>query len=207
MGQGSQTPLKENDCRGECAKLYRRSQREGSELGVTEDQLKHAILAGVPGAIRKEILMANPANLEDLTKAAIRAEAACGDNDEDPASKLTAAVAMITDRLEEIAVTQARMARPPVDRNRRETREQRYTRSETCRCCGKRGHGKRDCRLQHLQCRICGKEGHLARVCFHATKAQYDQQQPYQQQPYQQQPYQQQPYQAQPTSYQQQPQQ
>ena len=37
--------------------------------------------------------------------------------------------------------------------------------SVECRCCGLRGHFKRDCKWLHEKCRVCQKPGHLQKVC------------------------------------------
>ena len=44
--------------------------------------------------------------------------------------------------------------------------------SESCKCCGKVGHLKKECRFREKACNTCGKTGHLAAICRdndHAT--------------------------------------
>ena len=40
-----------------------------------------------------------------------------------------------------------------------------------CRCCGKPGHSKKDCRNKDQCCNNCGKTGHLKNVCTATKKA------------------------------------
>ncbi len=37
--------------------------------------------------------------------------------------------------------------------------------SNKCKCCGKAGHEKKDCKFKDYECNVCGKKGHLRTVC------------------------------------------
>jgi len=37
--------------------------------------------------------------------------------------------------------------------------------SDTCKCCGKTGHVKKDCKFKDKECTVCGKVGHLKALC------------------------------------------
>ena len=50
--------------------------------------------------------------------------------------------------------------------------KQHFATAETlCKCCGKYGHFKSDCRNREKACSVCGKTGHLGAVCRHAPAA------------------------------------
>lgn len=166
------------------------------ELELPDAQLARMVLGGLKPSIRAFVLQQPHATTEEISKAAILAEAAMPPPlNEEPS--LIAEISVLKEQLAEMtAATRAMAIQPPntgsqsqprqynrqYNRQNQGARPRQYQQrphqqqqeqqgpAKPCHRCGKWGHVPSGCFAKDLECYFCGKKGHINRACRFAKR-------------------------------------